>query len=230
MSGYRRARAFRARVRRSLLQKRVGRPSPRRWRALEPSIPAPPGWYRHPGRERGCRLEREGRRGGSRRRRSRHPHVHNAPDRRLQSNCRVRCGGEVVFSGTDHAGTPTHSGTSPRVASHESLLRRTQMADVQVNAPGGGTPVESGGGSSAAWAIVVIVLGAAAHAAVLAAPARSRAPARHDRKFRPAPAPDRPDAGAPAQPRRLGPRRPRSAAAAPAPAAPDDGGGLPCLC
>jgi len=32
------------------------------------------------------------------------------------------------------------------------------MADVQVNAPGGGTPVSSGGGSSAAWAIVVIVL------------------------------------------------------------------------
>jgi hypothetical protein len=32
------------------------------------------------------------------------------------------------------------------------------MADVQVNSPGGGTPVESGGGSSAAWAIVVIVL------------------------------------------------------------------------
>ena len=34
------------------------------------------------------------------------------------------------------------------------------MADVQVNAPGGGTstPVESGGGSGAAWAIVVIVL------------------------------------------------------------------------
>ena len=32
------------------------------------------------------------------------------------------------------------------------------MADVQVNSPGGGTPVESGGGSGAAWAIVVIVL------------------------------------------------------------------------
>jgi hypothetical protein len=105
-------------------------------------------------------------RGGERRHREEQKESFHAEyitcERRLVQNCRVRQRSMLLARSTQSGGLKVVTSDSPtdesqsQVTSHSS--GRSLMADVQVNAPGGGTPVESGGGSSAAWAIVVIVL------------------------------------------------------------------------